>query len=437
MAGNIFSRIKHAWNIFSNKDPTEPRDYGRVYSFKPDRVRISAGNKRTIVNSIITRIAIDSAAVDIFHVKTNDDGNYTEKIKSGLNYCLTESANLDQTGRVFRQDMFSSILDEGVIAVVPVETNDNPERTDGTGGYDILSLRIGRIIAWYPQKIRVRLYNEWTGDFQEVVVSKKNAAIIENPLYSIMNEPNSTLKRLVRKIAILDYIDEQTGSGKMNLIIQLPYQTNSDLRKDKAEARRATFEDQILNSKYGIAYADGTEKIIQLNRPLENGLLEQIQFLTNQLMGETGITQGILDGTADEQTKLNYHNSTIEPLVSNAVDEFRRKFLTKTARTQHHDIMFFRDPFKLIPVSQIAEISDKLTRNEVMSSNEVRQKIGLKPSNDPRADELRNKNINQSDEEIANKYGKGLNSEEVDVNVSPTSVKGLLNIPLKDLIQKE
>lgn len=433
MAESMISRLRRVWNVFSNKDPTY-YDFGNNSSYRPDRTRITNGNERTIINSVINRIAIDCASIDIFHVRVNDEGNYIEKIDSGLNYCLTESANLDQTGRAFRQDLFMSLLDEGCIAVVPVETDNDPTVT---GSYNILSLRVGKILSWYPDRVKVRLYDERVGQYQEVTISKRSCAILENPLYSVMNEPNSTLKRLVRKLAILDYIDEQSGSGgKLNLIVQLPYSTRSELKQQQAELRRREVEDQLVKSKYGIAYTDGVEKITQLNRPIENNLMSQIEYLTNQLFSQLGMTQAILDGTADEQALLNYHNSTIEPIISVPVDEFRRKFLTKTARSQKQDIMFFRDPFKLIPVSQIAEISDKLTRNEIMSSNEVRQKICLKPSDDPRADELRNKNINQSNEELLNTQGKKENSEE-DGEKTKKKAKGLLNIPLNEMIQKE
>lgn len=431
MAENFMSRLKHAWNVFSNKDPTGSYwQYGQTYSIRPDRVRITMGNERTIVNSLITRIAIDASSIDIWHVKTNEDGNYEEIIKSGLNYCLTESANIDQTGRAFRQDVYTSLLDEGCIAVVPVDTSFNPKET---GHYEINSLRVGKILEWMPKHIRVRLYNEETGKKEDVVLPKSICAIIENPFYNVMNEPNSTLKRLVRKLNILDYIDEQSSSGKLNMIIQLPYTVRNELKRAQAEERRSEVENQLTKSKYGVAYVDGTEKIVQLNRPLENNLLTQIEYLTKQLFSQSGITEEILNGTADEQTMINYRNETIEPLVSAVVDEFRRKFLTKTARTQLQNVMFFIDPFKLVPVGQIAEISDKLTRNEIMSSNEVRQKIGLKPSDDPRADELRNKNINQSNEELVNTKVSDDSTEKANISGGKNAVDRLSKVLIKNL----
>lgn len=417
MPNTLSSRLKNAWNVFRNKDPSYPV-YEYASSIRPDRPRLYGGNERTIINSIFTRISMDIASIDIFHVKTNDDGNFTDIIDSGLNNCLSIEANIDQTGRAFRQDMALELLDEGVIAVCPVDTTYDPNIT---GSYDINSMRVGKILEWYPEKVKVRVYNEQTGKREDVVISKKIASIIENPMYAVMNEPNSTLKRLVRKLALLDFIDEQTGSGKLNLIIQLPYTVKSPTRVNQAEKRREDLERQLTKSQYGIGYMDGTEKITQLNRPLENNLMGQIEFLTNQLFSQLGITQGILDGTADEQTMLNYYNRVIEPIVSAMVDEMKRKFLTKTARTQHQSIMFFRDPFKLIPVTQIAEMSDKLTRNEIVSSNEMRQKIGMKPSDDPRADELRNKNINQSNEELLNTKGRNVTSEMIDESGSESS----------------
>lgn len=429
MPNSIATRFKNAWNVFRNKDPSyESYSYGyNSGGVRPDRPRLYGGNERTIINSIITRISMDVAAIDIFHVRTNEAGNFTDIINSSLNNCLSVEANLDQTGRAFRQDMVMELLDSGVIGVVAVDTDDDP---NVTGAYDILSLRVGKIVDWFPDRVKVRLYNEHTGKREDVILSKRTVSIIENPMYAVMNEPNSTLKRVIRKLALLDFIDEQSGSGKLNLIIQLPYVVKTNTKRAQADTRRNDIENQLVKSQYGIAYTDGTEKITQLNRPIENNLIDQIKYLIDQLLSQLGITQSILDGTADEQTMLNYYNRTVEPIVSAIVDEMKRKFLTKTARTQGQSIMFFRDPFKLIPVSQIAEIADKLTRNEIMSSNEVRQKIGMKPSDDPKADELRNKNINQSKEELSNTDGKtSFNNSEnsISIDASSGSAKSFIN----------
>lgn len=394
------SRIKHAWNAFFNRDPTE--EYrsevgsGMSYSYRPDRPRLTRGNERSIINSIFTRIGIDVASIDIQHVRLDENGRFLETINSGLNDCLTVEANLDQTGRAFIQDAVMSMLDEGCIAIVPTDTSLNPKNTNS---YEILSMRVGKIVAWYPDKVKVRLYNEKTGHKQEVILPKKMVAIVENPLYSVVNEPNSTMQRLVRKLNLLDVIDEQSGSGKLDIVIQLPYTIKSETAKNRAEDRRKSIENQLAGTKYGIAYADATEKITQLNRPVENNLMKQIEFLTNMLYSQLGITQTVMDGTANAETMLNYYDRTIEPIISAIVDEMKRKFLTKTARTQLQSIKFFRNPFKLVPIKDLAEIADKFTRNEIMTSNEFRQVIGMKPSDDPRADELRNSNMPYPEEE--------------------------------------
>lgn len=380
-----------------NKDPSMVNyNLGVSYYSRPDRPRFSRGNEKSLITSVLNRIALDAAAISIRHVRLDENGRYEEEIKSNLNTCLRLEANMDQTSRAFMQDVYMSLFDEGVVAIVPIETTLNPKNTNS---YDILSMRTGKILEWRPRHIKVRLYNDETGRYENVMVSKKTVAIIENPFYSVMNEPNSTMQRLVRKMNLLDAIDEQSGSGKLDLIIQLPYVIKTEARRKQAESRRQDIEDQLTDSKYGIAYTDGTERITQLNRPVENNLLKQVEYLTNLMFSQLGMTQAIMDGTADEKTMLNYNNRIIEVLVSTVVDEMKRKFLTKTARTQNQSIEFFRDPFKLVPVNDLAEIVDKFTRNEVMSSNEFRQVVGLKPSNDPKADELRNKNINQSNSE--------------------------------------
>lgn len=390
------NRLQHAWNAFFNRDPTPARySYGDVYYSRPDRVRFSGGNEKSIVTSIYNRIAMDAAAIDIKHVRLDEDGRYIETLKSGLNECLSVEANIDQTGRAFLQDGYMSMFDEGCVALVPVDTTFNPENS---GSYDINSMRTGKILQWRPDSVKVRLYNERIGERQEIWLPKKMVAIVENPLYAVINERNSTMQRLIRKLNLLDAIDEQSSSGKMDLIIQLPYIVKSEARRQQAEKRRKDIEDQLTSSKYGIAYTDGTERITQLNRPVENNLMKQIEYLTSMLYSQLGITQAVMDGTADEKTMLNYYNRTIEPVVSAVVDEMKRKFLTKTARSQLQSISYFRDPFSLVPVDNIAEIADKFTRNEIMTSNEIRQIIGMKPSSDPKADELRNSNINHPDE---------------------------------------
>lgn len=397
MEQTLGSRLRHAWNAFRNRDPTEQfKDIGAGYYYRPDRVRLTRGNERSIVTSIYNRIAIDVASIDIKHCRLDDNERFVSEIDSNLNSCLTLEANIDQTARAFRQDIVMSMFDEGCVAIVPVDTTLDPNKTNS---YDILSMRTGKIIEWYPQHVKVRVYNEKTGKKEDITVPKSTVGIIENPLYSIINEPNSTMQRLIRKLSLLDITDEQTASGKLDLIIQLPYVIKTEARRQQAENRRKDIEMQLASSKYGIAYTDGTERITQLNRSVENNLLKQIESLTSTLYSQLGITQAILDGTADEKTMLNYNNRTIEPIVSAIVDEMKRKFLTKTARSQKQTILFFRDPFKLVPVNDIAEIADKFTRNEITTSNEIRQIIGLKPSDDPKADQLINSNIRQPDTE--------------------------------------
>lgn len=386
------SRLKHAWNAFTGNIQMNYRDLGMSYSYRADRPRMSRGNERSIVTSVYNRIALDVAALNVQHVRLDENGRFLSVIDDGLNNCLTLEANVDQTARSFIQDVVISMFDEGSVVIVPVDTTTDP---NVSGSYDIQSLRVGQILDWYPQYIRTRVYNEQTGRKEDIVVPKSAVAIIENPLYAVINEPNSTMQRLIRKLNLLDVIDEQSGSGKLDLIIQLPYVIKTEARRQQAENRRKDIESQLSGSKYGIAYTDGTEHITQLNRSVNNNLMSQIEYLTSMLYSQLGITQSILDGTADEKTMLNYNNRTIEPIISAIVDEMKRKFLTKTARSQRQSISFFRDPFKLVPVNEIAEIADKFTRNEIMTSNEIRQVVGMKPSDDPRADELRNKNLSE------------------------------------------
>ena len=387
------SRLKHAWDAFTNKDPTRYyQNLGASYSSRPDRPRLTRGNERSIITSVFNRIALDTAAISIQHCKLDENGRLIEIIDSKLNDCLNVEANVDQTGRAFIQDVVMSMLDEGCVAIVATETTLDPKITDS---YDVLSLRVGKIVDWYPAHVRVRVYNENTGHKEEIILPKKLVAIIENPLYAVINEPNSTMQRLIRKLNLLDAIDEQSGAGKLDLIIQLPYTIKSDARRQQAEDRRKSIEMQLAGSKYGIAYADATERITQLNRPVENNLMKQIEYLTSMVYSQLGITQTILDGTADDKTMLNYYSRSIEPIISSIVDEMKRKFLSKTARTRKQSIEFFRDPFKLVPVNDIAEIADKFTRNEILTSNEIRQIIGIRPSNDPKADKLINSNISQ------------------------------------------
>ena len=383
-------RLAHAWNAFMNRDPTYYS--GNSYSIRPDRARFSRGNERSIVTSVYNRLSLDASAINIKHVRLDENERFTGVISSNFNECLTLSANIDQTNRAFFQDVVISMLDEGSVAIVPVDTTFNPKIT---GSYDITSMRTGKIIEWFPKNVKVRIYNELSGKKEDIVLPKEMVAIIENPFYSVMNEPNSTLQRLIRKLNILDRIDEQSGSGKLDLIIQLPYQLKTEAKKQQAAERKKDIEEQLAGAKFGIAYVDSTDHITQLNRPIENNLMKQIEYLTELFFSQLGITQSILDGTADEKTMINYYNRTIEPIVAAIVDEMKRKFLTKTARTQGQTIKYFRDPFKLVPVSEIAEIADKFTRNEIASSNEIRQVIGWVPSSDPKADELRNSNISE------------------------------------------
>lgn len=422
------SRLKHAWNAFTGNVQMNYRDLGMSYSYRADRPRMSRGNERSIVTSVYNRIALDVAALNVQHVRLDENGRFLSVIDDGLNNCLTLEANVDQTARSFVQDVVISMFDEGSVAIVPVDTTTDP---NVSGSYDIQSLRVGQILDWYPQHIRARVYNEQTGRKEDIVVPKSAVAIIENPLYAVINEPNSTMQRLIRKLNLLDVIDEQSGSGKLDLIIQLPYVIKTEARRQQAENRRKDIENQLSGSKYGIAYTDGTEHITQLNRSVNNNLMSQIEYLTSMLYSQLGITQSILDGTADEKTMLNYNNRTIEPIISAIVDEMKRKFLTKTARSQHQSISFFRDPFKLVPVNDIAEIADKFTRNEIMTSNEIRQVVGMKPSEDPRADELRNKNLsapsgsNQQSEEmpIAEVDSVGDSASDLDDKISKQKSK--------------
>ena len=404
-------RIKHGWNAFLNRDPTyNYRDLGGPsYGYRPDRMRFTRGNERSIVTSVYNRIALDAASIDIMHVQLDKDDRFESVRDSALNECLTRNANIDQTGRAFIQDVVMSMLDEGCVAIVPVDTTFNP---DVTNSYDINTMRTAKIVEWYPAHVKVNLYNDRTGRKEDLILPKKTIAIIENPLYAVINEPNSTMQRLIRKLNLLDVIDEQSGSGKLDLIIQLPYVIKTDARRQQAEQRRKDIEMQLSGSKYGIAYTDGTERITQLNRSVDNNLMKQIEYLTSMLYSQLGITQAILDGSADDKTMLNYYNRTIEPIVSAIVDEIQRKFLTKTAITQKQAILYFRDPFRLVPVNEIAEIADKFTRNEIMTSNEIRQIVGMKPSKDPNADELRNKNLSESNEMIKEKQSDNNNLED-------------------------
>lgn len=389
----IGSRLKNAWNAFTNRDPTRwYESVGSGYSSRPDRPRLSRGNERSIITSIFNRIALDVASVGIKHCRLDENGRYIEDINSSLNECLNLEANIDQTGRALIQDVVMSMLDEGCVAIIPVDTTADPKITSS---YDILSMRTGKILEWYPAHVKVRIYNDRTGEKEDVTLPKKQVAIIENPLYAVVNEPNSTMQRLIRKLSLLDVTDEQTASNKLDLIIQLPYVIKTEARRKQAEDRRKDIESQLSGSKYGIAYTDGTEKITQLNRSVENNLMNQIQYLTDMVYSQLGITTAVMDGTADEKTMLNYNNRTIEPIVSAIVDEIKRKFLSKTARSQMQTVAYFNDPFKLVPVNDIAEIADKFTRNEIMTSNEIRQVIGMKPSSDPKADQLVNSNISK------------------------------------------
>lgn len=399
MEFSLGTRLRHAWNAFTSRSPTVVyKDLGPGYSYRPDRARFSRGNERSIVTSIYNRIAMDVAQIKIRHVNLDENGRYLEDRDSKLNNCLSIEANLDQTARAFIQDVAVSLFDEGCVAIVPIDTTDDPVLSDS---YDIASMRVGQILEWFPDAVRVRVYNERTGRKEDRIAPKRIVAIVENPLYAVMNEPNSTLQRLIRKLVLLDSIDDRNSSGKLDLIIQLPYTTSHPTRKAHAENRRKEMEDQLVGSKYGIAYSDSSEHIIQLNRPIENNLMAQIEYLTSMLHSQLGLTQSILDGSADEKTMLNYNNRTIEPILSAIVDAMKRTFLSKTARSRGQSIEFFMDPFRLIPVTQLAELSDKLTRNEIATPNEIRQIAGMKPSKDPKSDELRNRNLNQSSEEEA------------------------------------
>lgn len=405
----IRDRLQHAWNafVYNDNNYVDPQNLGGLSTFKPDRVHFSRGVERSIVTSVYNRLALDVSSIAIKHVRLDENGRFKEEVDSGLQNCLNVEANIDQTGRAFLQDVVMSMLDEGCVAIVPVDTTIDPAKS---GSYEINTMRTGKILEWYPAHVRVRVYNDRKGIHEELVLPKSSVAIIENPLYAVINEPNSTMQRLIRKLNLLDVVDEQTSSGKLDLIIQLPYVIKSEARRKQAEERRKDIEMQLSGSKYGIAYTDGTERITQLNRPAENNLMKQVEYLTSMLYSQLGLTQSIMDGSADDKTMLNYYNRTVEPILAAITDEIKRKFLTKTARAQKQTVMYFRDPFKLTPVVDLAEIADKFTRNEIMTSNEIRQIVGMKPADDPSADELRNKNLNQSNEAIDNK--KELQSPE-------------------------
>ena len=405
----IRDRLQHAWNafVYNNNNYVDPQNLGGLSTFKPDRVHFSRGVERSIVTSVYNRLALDVSSIAIKHVRLDENGRFKEEVDSGLQNCLNVEANIDQTGRAFLQDVVMSMLDEGCVAIVPVDTTIDPAKS---GSYEINTMRTGKILEWYPAHVRVRVYNDRKGIHEELVLPKSSVAIIENPLYAVINEPNSTMQRLIRKLNLLDVVDEQTSSGKLDLIIQLPYVIKTDARRKQAEERRKDIEMQLSGSKYGIAYTDGTERITQLNRPAENNLMKQVEYLTSMLYSQLGLTQSIMDGSADDKTMLNYYNRTVEPILAAITDEIKRKFLTKTARSQKQTIMYFRDPFKLTAVLDLAEIADKFTRNEIMTSNEIRQIVGMKPADDPSADELRNKNLNQSNEVIDNK--KAIQSPE-------------------------
>lgn len=431
----IMDRLQHGWNAFMNKDPTPYYRHttGPGYSYRPDRPRLSRGNERSIVTSLFNRVALDVAQLNIIHCKVDENGRFLSNVKSTLNECLSTEANLDQTGRAFIQDVVMSLLDEGCVAIVPIDTNIDPAVS---GSYDILSMRTGKIVEWYPKHVKVSVYNENSGNRENVILPKSSVAIIENPLFAVINEPNSTLQRLMRKLSLLDVVDEQSSAGKLDMIVQLPYSIKTEARRNEAEKRRKDIETQLTNTKYGIAYVDATEKITQLNRPLENNLMKQIEYLTTMLYSQLGITQSVLDGTADEQTLLNYQTRTIEPIVSAIVDEMKRKFLTKTARTQKQTITFFRDPFKLVPVGNIADIAYKFTTAEILSSNEIRQIIGMKPSEDPKADELRNGTLNHPEEGQDQMIDPAM-EEEPDQMTDPTSEpQSFMDTPISEFIEE-
>ena len=434
----LMTRLKNSWNAFRNRDPTmfynEP---GMSYTYRPDRVRFSRGNERTIVTSVYNKIAMDVASVDIRHCRVDENGRYIEDVNSDLNTCLALEANIDQTHRAFRQDLVMSMFDEGAVAIVPIEAKGDPTLSTS---FDIRSMRVGKIIEWFPRSVKLEVYNDQTGRKEQIIMPKRSVAIVENPLYSVINEPNSTMKRLVRKLALLDAIDEQSGSGKLDLIIQLPYAVKGELKQQQADKRRDDIINQ-LKGPYGIAYIDGTEKVTQLNRPVENNLMKQVEYLTNMLYSQIGITPAIMDGTADEKMMLNYNNRTVEPIVSAIVDAMKRSFLSKTARSQGQTIMAFRDPFKLVPINNIAEIADKFTRNEILTSNEIRQIIGFKPSSDPKADRLVNSNISQPsanlgyDEELPAEATEEVTKEQVDGSNADASPVDLANIPVSELMR--
>ena len=408
---SISTRFKNAWNAFRNKDPSSFNN-GMGFSVRPDRARLTRGNEKSITTSIYNRIALDVSSINIQHVRLDDNGRYREIIDSKLNSCLTLEANIDQTNRAFIQDVVISMFDEGAVAVVPVDTTIDPKITDS---YDIITMRTGKILEWYPEKVKVRVYNDRTGLKENLIMLKKNVAIIENPLYAVINEPNSTMQRLIRKLNLLDVIDEKSASNKLDLIFQLPYTVRTETKRSQAEKRRGDLEQQLAESKYGIGYIDSTERVIQLNRPVENNLMSQIEYLTSMLYSQLGINQGVLEGTADSKAMSNYYDRTIEPIVSAIVDEMKRKFISKTARTQGQSIMYFRDPFKLVPILDLAEMVDKFTRNEVMTSNEFRQVIGMKPSNDPNADKLLNKNLKQTNSGAIPTTSSEINNEEEEI----------------------
>lgn len=410
---NLWSRLVHGWNAFMNRDPPMAyRDYGGGYSYRPDRVRFSRGNERTIVTSVITRIAMDCSDIRIVHADMDKNGRFKQEHDSGLNRCLTLEANLDQSGRAFIQDAIMTLLDEGYVALVPVETSSDPE----TGAFEIDSLRVGKVVEWYPADVKIDLYNERNGRHEQIVMPKRTVGLVENPFYPIMNEPNSTMQRLVRKLALLDVVDEQTSSGKLDLIIQLPYTVKTAARQEQAERRRKDIEQQLTGSKYGIAYTDSTERITQLNRSLDNNLMKQVEYLQEVFWGQLGMTQEILNGTADDKTMLNYNNRVVGAIVSAIVDEMKRKFLSPSARGRGQSIVYFSEPFKLVPVSQIADIADKLRRNEILTSNELRQIVGFKPNDDPNSDILSNPNISKSKDEVAATYGKQKSNKEENQN---------------------
>lgn len=430
MENTLSSRFKHAWNAFFARSPTNfYREAGGSYYYRPDRVRFSRGNERSIVTSVYNRIAMDVAAIDIKHCYLDENRQYIKDADTGLNDCLTLEANIDQTSRAFIQDVVMTMFNEGAVAIVPVDTVGDPTIS---ASFDVKTMRTGKIVEWFPSSVKVNVYNDRNGQREDIVLPKRSVAIIENPLYSVINEPNSTMQRLIRKLNILDAIDEQSGSGKLDLIIQLPYVIKGEARQQQAERRRKDIEEQ-LKGPYGIAYTDGTEKITQLNRPVENNLMKQIEYLTNMLYSQIGMTPSVLDGTADEKTMLNYNSRTIEPIISAIVDAMKRNFLTKTARSQGQTIMFFRDPFKLVPVNSIAEIADKFTRNEILTSNEIRQIIGFKPSKDPKADQLINSNISQPNEAGS----ANLPPDRQSVKDSSASGASLMGTPISELMKEQ